>query len=246
MKRLSALALAPLFCASVAFAAPEGTARPSPAVPSSAASSAAAPSAAPPSVAAPGESAASNIAGFSHIHADRVQFNINNGNFTIPGRFTASRAGSDITADHATGNSKQKVLHAEGNVIVHQTPSATAGAKASDLSQRPSTLTCDKLDVDGIKKLYTATGNMHFTQEGGRSARSDRAVLDDTSHLLHMEGHVHVRNGDQIIDGDQLDYNTQTGDLNANGDVTITAPVETAAPAPPASPAPKKRKRGLL
>jgi lipopolysaccharide export system protein LptA len=190
------------------------------------------------------DSGASNIAGFSHIHTDRLLYNINTGDFTIPGHFTASRDSSDIVADHATGNSKLKTLHADGNVVVHQTPSASAspGAKPS-LAQRPSTLTCDKLDVDGVKKLYYATGNMHFTQEGGREASSDRAVLDDGSHQLHMEGHVHVRNGEQVIDGNVLDYNTQTGDINANGDVTITAPVETAQPAPSASPAPKKRKR---
>ena len=189
-------------------------------------------------------SAASNVAGFSHIHTDKVQFNINNGDFTIPGHFSATREGTDITADHATGNSKQKSLHAEGHVIVHEThPAATPGAKGGDLAQRPSTLTCDRLDVDGLKKIYYATGNMHFTQEGGREATSDSAVLDDAAHHLHMEGHVHVRNGDQFIDGDVLDYDTQSGELDANGNVTITAPVETAAPGPPGSPAPKKRKR---
>jgi lipopolysaccharide assembly outer membrane protein LptD (OstA) len=221
VRRLGALALVPLFVASAAFAAPEDDSSAS-------------------------TSAASNIAGFSHIHTEKLLFNINSGEFTIPGHFTATREGSDITADHATGNSRQKVLHAEGNVIVHQTPSAAPGAKPSPLTQRPSTLTCDKLDVDGIKKVYYATGNMHFTQEGGREASSDRAVLDDGSHQLHMEGHVHVRNGEQVIDGDVLDYNTQTGDLSANGDVTITAPVETAAPGPPASPGPPKRRKRLI
>lgn len=189
------------------------------------------------------EGVASNVAGFSHIRADKVEFNINTGDFTIPDRFTATRGGSDITADHATGNSKQKLLHAEGHVVVHQSSAAVSGAKTNDLTQRPSTLTCDRLDVDGIKKVYYATGNMHFTQEGGREATADSAVLDDAAHHLHMEGHVHVRQGDQTIDGDTLDYDTQSGQLDANGNVTITAPVETAAPGPPGSPAPKRRKR---
>jgi lipopolysaccharide assembly outer membrane protein LptD (OstA) len=221
MKRLLALAVAPLFLASVAVAAPESS---------------------------PGDidSSASNIAGFSHIRTDKLQFNINSGDFTIPGRFTASRAGSDISADSATGNSKMKQLHAVGNVIVHQVHAAASGAHAADIGQRPSTLTCDKLDVDGIKKVYYATGNMHFTQEGGREASSDRAVLDDISHILHMEGHVHVRNGGQTIEGDSLDYNTQTGDLNADGNVTITAPVETAAPGAAGPPGSPKKKHGLF
>ena len=183
----------------------------------------------------------SNIAGFSHIRTDKVEFNINNGDFTIPGHFTATRAGSDITADHATGNSKEKQLHADGHVVVHQMSAATGSTGSGDLSKLPSTLTCDKLDVDGIKKIYYATGNMHFTQEGGREATSDSAVLDEIAHHLHMEGHAHVRKDDQIIDADTLDYDTSSGQLEANGDVTITAPVATAAPGPPA--APKNRKR---
>jgi lipopolysaccharide assembly outer membrane protein LptD (OstA) len=189
------------------------------------------------------ESAASNVAGFSHIHTDKVQFNINNGDFTIPDHFSASREGTDITADRATGNSKQKSLHAEGHVIVHESHSGPATGKGTTLAQGPSTLTCDRLDVDGIKKVYYASGNMHFTQEGGREATSDNAVLDDAAHHLHMEGHVHVRNGDQFVDGDVLDYDTQSGELDANGNVTITAPVETPVPGPPGSPQPKKRKR---
>jgi lipopolysaccharide assembly outer membrane protein LptD (OstA) len=183
----------------------------------------------------------SNIAGFSHIRTDKVQFNINNGDFTIPGRFTATREGSDITADSATGNSKDKLLHATGHVVVHQMSAATGAAGSGDLSKRPSTLTCDKLDVDGVKKVYYATGNMHFTQEGGREATSDSAVLDETAHHLHMQGHAHVRKDDQIIDADTLDYDTASGQLEANGDVTITAPVETAAPGPPGLAKKKKR-----
>jgi len=190
-----------------------------------------------------GDSGASNIAGFSNIRTDKVEFNINNGDFTIPGHFTATRTGSDITADHATGNSKQKILHAEGHVIVHEVSAPTGTKNTGDLSQRPSTLTTDKLDVDGIKKIYYATGNMHFTQEGGREATADNAVLDEASHHLHLQGHAHVRKDDQTIDADTLDYDTSTGQLEANGDVTITAPYET--PAPGASAAPAKKKKRL-
>lgn len=192
------------------------------------------------------DTGASNVAGFSHIKTDKVSFNINNGDFTIPDRFTATRPGSDITADRATGNSKQKQLHAEGHVVVHQMSAATGTKSTNDLSQRPSTLTCDRLDVDGIKKIYYATGNMHFTQEGGREATSDNAVLDDANHHLHLEGHAHVRKDDQVIDADTLDYDTASGELEANGDVTITAPYQTAPPGAAASAAPKKKRHGGL
>ena len=188
-----------------------------------------------------GESVGSNIAGFDRIRTAKIDFNINSGDFTIPGHFSATRAGTDVTADRASGNSKTKSLHAEGNVVVHQNQPLANRGKTTDLTQRPSTLTCDKLDVDGTRKLYTATGNMHFTQEGGRDATADRAVLDDVTHLLHMEGHVRVQNGEQTIEADSLDYDTQTGQLDGNGNVTITSPV--ASPGPNDRILPPKRKK---
>ena len=202
----------------------------------------------PPAAANAGASM-SHIGGFDNITADHVSFNLNTGDFTIPGHFNATRSGTDITADRATGNSKSKIMHAEGNVIVHQNQSlANRGPNASQLTQKPSTLTCDKLDVDGTRKLYTATGNMHFTQEGGREANSDRAVLDDANHHLHMEGHVHVKSGEQSFDANVLDYDTLTGQLVGDGNVTITSPVETAPPGVPKpgrSAKPKRRALGL-
>jgi lipopolysaccharide export system protein LptA len=182
-----------------------------------------------------------HIAGFDHIQTDRFDYNLNSGAFSLPGHFTAEREGTDVSADSATGNSKQKLMHAVGHVVVHQTRDAGGQGQAGQVTQRPSTLTCDKLDVDGTKKVYVATGNMHFFQEGGREATADAATLDEANHHLHMEGHVHVRNGEQTVDADQLDYDTQSGQLDGNGDVTITSPVETPPPGPSAPP--KKRRR---
>ena len=181
---------------------------------------------------------ASNIAGFDRIRTSKINYNLNSGDFTIPGPFSATRSGTDITADSAQGNSKTKLLHAHGHVVVHQSQPLANGGKTTDLTQRPSTLTTDQLDVDGATKRYTATGHMHFTQEGGRDATSDTAVLDDVTHKLHMEGNVRVKNGDQTIESDSLDYDTQTGQLDGNGNVTITAPVD----APDRIAGPKKKK----
>ncbi len=177
--------------------------------------------------AAPEGAGGSNIAGFDRIRTAKLNFNLNSGEFTIPGTFSATRSGTDITADSAQGNSKTKILHARGHVVVHQSQPLANRGQATDLTQRPSTLTTDQLDVDGQTKRYTATGHMHFTQEGGRDATSDTAVLDDTTHMLHMEGNVRVKNGEQTIESNTLDYNTQTGELNGNGNVTITTPAET-------------------
>jgi lipopolysaccharide transport protein LptA len=187
-------------------------------------------------------SGASGVAGFDHINTAHISFNYDNGNFTIPGHFTASSKSTDITADHATGNSKQKLLHADGNVVVHQAAQPPAPGKTE--GQRASTLTSDKLDVDGITKLYTATGNMHFTQEGGRDATADMATLDDAHHHLHMQGNVHVRDKDRTINAETIDYDTVSGQIEADGDVTITAPSET--PPPGSHPITPIRKKKIL
>jgi lipopolysaccharide assembly outer membrane protein LptD (OstA) len=57
-----------------------------------------------------------------------------------------------------------------------------------------------------------------------------------------MEGHVHVKNGDQTVDADVLDYDTLSGQLDGNGNVTITSPVATPEPGAPRTPRPKRKK----
>jgi lipopolysaccharide transport protein LptA len=185
---------------------------------------------------------ASGVAGFDHINTAHISFNYDNGDFTLPGHFTASSKNTTITADHATGNSKQKLLHAQGNVIVHQEAQTTKSGKGAPVLQKPSTLTCDKLDADGMTKVYICTGNMHFVQEGGRDATADAATLDDANHHLHMQGNVHVKDKDRTIDASTIDYDTASGQIEADGDVTITAPEDTPPPGSHVVPAIKKKK----
>jgi lipopolysaccharide export system protein LptA len=187
----------------------------------------------------------SHFAGFDTIKTAQFHYNFNNGDFSFPVRFFATREGTDITADQGNGNSERKLLHATGHVIIHQTGSTGASGKASAFTEKPSTLTCDTLDVDGNRKLYVATGNMHFTQEGGKEATADRAVLDDANHHLHMEGHVRVRQGERVIEAAALDYDTLSGQLDGNGNVTITTPADTPAPGP-APAATKKPKKHII
>jgi lipopolysaccharide export system protein LptA len=187
-------------------------------------------------------SGASGVAGFDHIATKHISFNYDNGNFTLPGPFTASSKDTDITADQATGNSKQKLLHAHGHVVVHKKAEQRPGGNGSTVTQKPSTLTCDSLDADGISKVYTCNGNMHFMQEGGRDATSDTATLDDAHHHLHMQGNVHVQDKDRTINASTIDYDTISGQIEADGDVTITAPAETPPPGtPPISPIKHKK-----
>jgi lipopolysaccharide assembly outer membrane protein LptD (OstA) len=190
---------------------------------------------------APDRAGFSHVAGFDHIQTDDVRYNLNTGDFEMKNRFTATRQGMDITADSGQGNSKKKMLHAQGHVIVHQNKKIeNRGKDASTLTEQPSTLTCDKLDVDGGRKLYTAEGSVHFTQED-RDVTADRGTLDDGRNVLHLEGNVHIRDKQQYMDADVVDYNTSTGEMNAHGSVSIRTPTETPAPAGPPRPRPTRR-----
>jgi lipopolysaccharide export system protein LptA len=183
----------------------------------------------------------SHLAGFDHIQTDDVKYNLNTGEFSLKDRFTAVREGMDITADSGAGNSKKKQLHAQGHVIVHSSKKVE-GKGAGAVTEEPSTLTCDKLDVDGGRKLYTASGSVHFSQED-RDATADTGTLDDAHNILHLEGHVHIRDKEQYLDADVVDYNTASGEMNAHGGpVSIRVPLETAGPVAPATARPKKKK----
>ena len=206
---------------------------------------AAAPSAAPPAQAppagAPDRAGFSHIAGFDHIQTDDVKYNLNTGEFAMKDRFTAVREGMDITADTGSGNSKKKLLHAQGHVVIHSSKKIE-GHGADAVTEEPSTLTCDKLDVDGVRKLYQANGSVHFTQLD-REATADSGTLDDARNTLHMEGHVHIKDKEQYLDADVVDYNTATGEMNAHGGpVSIRVPLETSGPVAPATARPKKKK----
>jgi len=177
------------------------------------------------------------IGGFD-IRSSSIDYNYTTGDYKIPTRFTATNGGTDISADHAVGNSKHKLITADGNVVVHQNgPLKNHGAQAQKFTQVPSTLTCDHLNADGGAKMYTATGNVHFVQ-GERDATGDRGTLSDASNELHMEGHVIIKNAGQTLSADSVDYNTQTGDGKANGNVMVIAPV----PPPPPGPSGKPKK----
>jgi lipopolysaccharide assembly outer membrane protein LptD (OstA) len=183
----------------------------------------------PAQSALPGEF--SNIGGFDSITTRTIDTNLNTGDFSIPQRFTASRSGTDISADHATGNTRKKLVHAVGNVVVHRTSPLEDKNQLSKVTQEPSTLTCDKLDIDGTRKTYVANGHVHFTQ-ASRDATADHGTLDDVSNELHLYGNVHIRDKEQYLDADDVVYNTKTGDVRATGNpVMVRAPASTPVPA---------------
>lgn len=136
-------------------------------------------------------------AGFSFedwtINTDTLDANWTSGSFNSPGHITLTRPGNSIDADRATGNMKLHQAVLVGHVILHDSNGALTGfAGTASRSNVPATLTCDNLNIDGVSKTYTATGNVFFIQ-GGRSVRADRAIMNGATHDIHLFGHVQLK-----------------------------------------------------
>lgn len=124
------------------------------------------------------------------VNTGEFQWNYQTGAFSTPVRITLVRPGSQISADRANGNTKTKQALLTGNVQLHdQNGVLTNFAGATVHGNKPATLTCDSLQIDGVGKIYTAVGHVHFTQ-GTSFATADRAIMNGLTHDLHLFGHV--------------------------------------------------------
>jgi lipopolysaccharide assembly outer membrane protein LptD (OstA) len=168
-----------------------------------------------------------------------------NGDFTMPNKVAFSRPGSDGTADRAEGNDKRGTVSLIGNVVIHDNGTAPeAGSEDEYAKGGPSTLTCDKLDVDSKAKIYVATGHVHFEQ-GDRKADADRGMLNRSAGTLHLEGHVNTSEGASTMRADDANYNLNTKRFEVTGKpVVIKQPVPTPEPGS-VTPSPKPKKRRI-
>lgn len=156
------------------------------------------------------------FSGFDSIHAPAIQSNARTGGFTIPGRFTATRSGTQISGDSASGNAVTKLVTIDGNVVVHLTHSLSLAGEASDPNTGPSTLTCDHLDIDGEHRLYHAVGRVSYVQ-GARSFRADRADMDEATNQLRLEGHISIAGAMQGQSSSSNGFDTmRTATINSN------------------------------
>jgi lipopolysaccharide assembly outer membrane protein LptD (OstA) len=225
--------------------------------------------------AASADNASFNL-GECKMDAGAIDGNFKTGDFTIPGHVHLACPTRDVDADHAKGNQKSRLATLLGNVIIHDRGGSsgafsTFGTGNQSASQGPSTLTTDRLDIDSGRKLYTATGNVHYVQ-GSRSIDAEKGTLDDiskdltlytlhftegtqkvdahqgvmnsNSHMMDLTGAVHVVDGDRKMDADHVVYNTQSGDLHARGNVVMRFP--GGEQPQPAAPAAKKKKKKLI
>lgn len=178
------------------------------------------------------------------IETDDISYHAN-GDFTMPHKVMFSRPGSDATADRAEGNYKRGTVRLIGNVVIHDNGNAPEASSNDEYAKGgPATLTSDQVDVDSKAKVYTAIGRVHFEQ-GNRTAVADHGVLNRSTGMLHLEGHVRTTEGESSMKADSLDYNLDSRKTKAVGSpIIIKQPVPTPEPGS-VSPTPKPKKRRL-
>lgn len=198
----------------------------------------------PRASAAPAAAKASFQTPYYKVDTDVISYK-GNGDFTMPNKVTFSRPGSDGTADRAEGNDKRGTVSLIGNVVIHDNGNAPEAATEDEYKKGgPSTLTCDKLDVDSKAKIYVATGHVHFEQ-GDRKADSDHATLNRTAGTLHLQGHITTSEGTSTMRADDANYNLNTKRFEVTGKpIVIKQPVPTPEPGS-VTPSPKPKKRRI-
>jgi lipopolysaccharide assembly outer membrane protein LptD (OstA) len=156
-----------------------------------------------------------------------MDVNFKSGDFSTPQKLTMTRGGGDIAADRASGNFKSKSATLYGHVVMHDTEGNFAGLSSTKpaKSKGPSTLTADQVHIDGVGKVYTATGNVHYVQ-ADTTVDADTGILNDISHDLDLKGNVKIVQGDRNMVADHVLYNTISGQAHAEGDVTMQFPSE--------------------
>ncbi|HEY0798769.1 MAG TPA: hypothetical protein VGD50_06435, partial [Candidatus Baltobacteraceae bacterium] len=139
---------------------------------------------------------AGGVGGFDSINAATIDSDASSGDFTIPGRFTATREGIEISGDHAKGNTILQKIVISGNVIVTLNHGPRAGSSPAAPTSAPSTLRCDRLYIDGVRRVYHALGNVHY-HETQNDVTADEAFLREAHAMIHLDGNVHVRQNGQ-------------------------------------------------
>jgi lipopolysaccharide assembly outer membrane protein LptD (OstA) len=159
------------------------------------------------------------------LKTDPLDFNYQSGDFSAPNKVFLTRNGGDVTADRANGNFKKQIATMYGHVVMHDENGSFAGVAgvSSAKTRGPSTLTADQLQLDGIARVYTAIGHVHYVQET-TTVDADRAMLNDASHMLYLSGNARIVQGLRSLVAAHIAYNTVTGSGQAEGNVIMQFP----------------------
>jgi lipopolysaccharide export system protein LptA len=175
------------------------------------------------------------------LQTDSLTYHTDSGDYLVPGSLSGSSPSEgSFSADSASGNSRRNDVTLVGDVVVHK----LGGFRNIGNSGAPVTLLCDTLKIDGVKRLYTATGNARVLQ-GNRTMTAPLMQLNDVTHILTMTGGVKASEPPaSSFQAPEVVYNTETEDFRAMGGVHATIPIRQfgkKSPSPKPTPAASKR-----
>ena len=184
--------------------------------------------------------------GTDTVQTAQIRYNQNSGDFTMPGKAQFSRPGTEASGDRAQGNTKRGTLTLSGNVTVHDSGNAPEVGDKAYGGNGPADLSCNTLDVDAKSKIYTADGNVKFSQ-GSRTGVAEHGTLDRGSGKLRLERNVKLTDGESSMTAASVDYNLTSKDVVVHGGpIVIKQPVPSSEPRPAASGSPKPKPKRRL
>src|SRR5215470_9490236 len=135
------------------------------------------------------------------------------GDIEAPGPVSGTSVDGDFQADSAKGNVKTSSVTLTGGVVLH------SGGPVAGPSREPVALYADALNIDGIAKTVTATGDVKVEQ-GDQTVTAPLLRLNNATGDLQLSGGVHgVQPPDRSFDTKELTYNINTGALTVPGAV---------------------------
>ncbi len=152
-----------------------------------------------------------------------VIYHSDSGDVSAPAHVSGRSPTDSFSADRALGNTKKNVYDLLGNVVLR---------RQNPTDKDPSVMTASDLHIDGNAKTYTATGNPKVTQ-GPRTMTGKVISLNDTTHLMHVSGGVHVEAPQgRSFNTPELTYNLQSDDFKMLGGITALFPLGKPSPTP--------------
>lgn len=117
--------------------------------------------------------------------------------FTCTGNPVFTDPENKITSDKVLAYSSPRRAEFSGNVKMVSTPKPKDAKKddsiKSQMSNDPSTTTCEKLSYDYANKTALATGNVMVVQKE-RTIWADQGTYDQKQELIALKGNVRMKN----------------------------------------------------
>lgn len=128
------------------------------------------------------------------LKSDLVNYDRKANTAVSPGKITISDPECDISGEKGSADFKKKLGEIVGNVIMLVKPKQTEPAPADKDSLRakmnkPTTITCPKLEYHYKSKIATLTGGVSFKQDK-RTATAQKAEYDGRKEVLILTGDV--------------------------------------------------------